>query len=433
MQDENVVATAMSDDEAESALDLIVELSHAMHSVAVPSDVIEELMQGVSRRIGVSSQLLLLQSAVIAQVGVADRARVAVLRMPFDTHWRLERMQQVMAIASDVAEGRLGVAAARAQLARVLAERSPHRQRVVMLGYAVYSAAVAARIGGRWLEMLGAAIAGVVAGAIHVGTTRTDTINLQKSLLAGFLGTLCVLALALVLPGIGLAQVLFGGMTLLVPAMVITMGMHELASGALEAGVPRTCYGLLRFAMLAAGIVAAARIWKLFAPIAASGTPQALPAGVVLAILVAGGLALITCLQMRWRDAPWVVGGVLLAFGAQELTTRLIPGQGAPAASAFVLGSVAYLQARATARSPVIVVLPGLLQLAPGFLGTKAVLSLLTGAGNTDATFFGVTLVALELSIGILIAGVLFRPRAAPAQQAPSARRARATREHARA
>jgi uncharacterized membrane protein YjjP (DUF1212 family) len=376
-----------------------------------------------------------LQSAVIAQLGLADRERITVLRMPFDTHWSLESMQQVMAIAREVADGRLGVSAARARLAHVLAEPRPHRQLAVMLGYAVYSAAVAARIGGRWLEMLAAAVAGVVAGAIHVGTARTGAINLQKSFLAGFFGTLCVLALALVLPGIGLAQVLFGGVVLLVPAMVITIGMHELASGALESGVTRTCYGLLSFGLLAVGIAAAARTWKVFAPLAASGTPQALPAGVVLAILVLGGLALVACLQMRWHDAPWVVGGVLLAFGVQELTKRAIPDQGAPMASAFVLGSAAYLQARATGRSPAIVIVPGLLQLSPGFLGTEAVLALLTGTGGNDkATFFQVGLVALQLSIGILIASVLFHPRARrDRDEAPSAQRARAARAHARA
>jgi uncharacterized membrane protein YjjP (DUF1212 family) len=429
MQDESKQGAGTRDDASERALDLIVELSRALHVVTLPSDMIEELMGRVSRQLGASSQLLVLQSAVIAQVGIDDRSRVAVMRIPFDTQWRLERMQEVTAIARDVADGRLGVSAARAQLAHALARPSQHGQLAVLAAYAVYSAAVAARIGGRWLEMVGAAIVGLVAGAIHMGTAHREALNLQKSFLAGLFGTLCVLALALVLPGLGQAQVLFGGMTLLVPAMVITIGMHELASGALESGISRAGYGFLRFAMIAAGIAAGAAIWRLVAPIAAAGTPHALPEGVVLAILVVGALALVVCLQLRWHDAPWVIGGVLVAFAVQELTKHFIPDRGAPMVSAFMLASVAYLQARATGRSPAFVLVPGMLQLAPGFLGTKAVLHLLTGTGGGDATFFDVALVALQLSIGILMAGVLLRPGAAQAQDQREPRRSAARKQ----
>ena len=54
----------------------------------------------------------------------------------------------------------------------------------------------------------------------------------------------------------------------------------------------------------------------------------------------------------------------------------------------------------------------GLLQLAPGFLGTEATFKLMTiGAPSNSASFFGVIVLAAQLGIGILVAGLLFRKR----------------------
>lgn len=59
-----------------------------------------------------------------------------------------------------------------------------------------------------------------------------------------------------------------------------------------------------------------------------------------------------------------------------------------------------------------LMIVPGLLQLAPGFIGTEASLRLLRhGAAGGEATFFDVMLVAVQLGTGLLIADLLFRRR----------------------
>jgi hypothetical protein len=55
---------------------------------------------------------------------------------------------------------------------------------------------------------------------------------------------------------------------------------------------------------------------------------------------------------------------------------------------------------------------PGLLQLAPGFLGTKDVLKMLTAGAHTPmAGYFDVIVLGTQLGIGFLVASLLFRPR----------------------
>ena len=126
------------------------------------------------------------------------------------------------------------------------------------------------------------------------------------------------------------------------PAMVVVIGIHELASEALESGVVRIAYGLLRFAMLATGIAAAVAITQ-FATAAPHVTATALPWPVVLALVGLGGLALVVCLQGPRRDAIAIVAAALIAYGTQELTKQIMGERGAPMVSAFMLGAIAYI------------------------------------------------------------------------------------------
>ena len=60
---------------------------------------------------------------------------------------------------------------------------------------------------------------------------------------------------------------------------------------------------------------------------------------------------------------------------------------------------------------PMTVIMPGMLQLAPGFLGTQVVVELLGVEGVSDARLFNVLLVALQLVLGLVFATVVVPPR----------------------
>ena len=82
--------------------------------------------------------------------------------------------------------------------------------------------------------------------------------------------------------------------------------------------------------------------------------------------------------------------------------------RGAPIVAAFVLAVAAYLQARIPGHIPFTMIVPGLLQLAPGFLGTEATFKMLTvGEATSGSSFFDVIVLAVQLGIGILAASLL--------------------------
>ncbi len=393
--------------------EFLLDLAQALHAAQLPSDLADLRLERAARGLGLAAQAFSLQTVVFVHAG-GNGGTVALRRMPFNAHWNLSRTRALAQLCRDAAEARLTLVQARVALARILAKPSPYPQGLVIAAYGVYGGAVAARIGGGWRETMVAAAVGVLTGVIHSGPIRHSRADLVKSLLAAFLGTLTVLALASMAGSFDLERALFGGITLLVPAMIVTLGIHELAHEAPESGVVRLAYGLLRFLMIAVGVGAAAHLWRLFAPLAESLAPAPLPGWAVTTALIMAGIALTVCLQGSRRDLLWVVFGTLLAFYAQLLTKHLFGEPGSPFLATFVVGIAAGLQARLPDHVAGTVLVPGFLQLAPGFLGVQSMLLLLRGEAPAEGvSIFNVLLVATQLALGLLAAAACFRGSAA--------------------
>jgi uncharacterized membrane protein YjjB (DUF3815 family) len=154
----------------------------------------------------------------------------------------------------------------------------------------------------------------------------------------------------------------------------------------------------------------ALNVWKLVGPPPASTVATPFPLPAVIAAVAVGGLALVVCLQGRPSNAGWMIAATVIAYGTQELSKLWAGGRGSPFVAAFVLGAVAHLHRRWSGRSVATMIIPGLLQLAPGFLGTEVSMRLLQHRAGT-ASFFDVMLVALQLGSGLLIADLLFGRR----------------------
>lgn len=404
--------TPLPPSEEDQAVAFLLDLVRALHLAYLPAHVVEALMQGAARGLGLRLELFTLQSFAATEVTSGARRRVDIERLPFNPHWNLRRASGVLLLARAVAAGRLTLPEARAELDRVLHQRPAYPEWLVFVAYGVYGAAVAARVGGAWREVAAALVIGAIAGVIHFGTLRSMRMDLQKSFLAAFVGTLAAFGLTYVLPPFDLTRALFGGATLLIPAMVVTLGALELVSESVEAGMTRLTYGLLRFLLVGVGITAASRLWTLFLPVPAHVNAVPLPEPVVLALLALGGVALTVCMGGRERELPWIVGAVLLAFGTQELTKLLVGGRGSPILASFVLGVAGLLYARLPGRTATTVIMPGLLQLAPGFLGTQVIVALLQpGAPSSGESFFNVLLVAAQLVMGLVFASAVVQPR----------------------
>jgi uncharacterized membrane protein YjjP (DUF1212 family)/uncharacterized membrane protein YjjB (DUF3815 family) len=386
--------------------ELLLDLAAALHGAYLPADELERRIREVARGLHVDGEIFTSQTLAVVDLQGSPGARLR--RIAFSPHWNLSRLHALVDLCDGIAAGRIGLAAARPELDRIASAPRRYRHALVVAASAVYAAAVAARVGGGGSEMLAAGFIGIVAGVIQFGGLRFPSLDLQKSFLATFAGTLAAVTLGQSLLPFNAERAIFGAMTLLIPAMVVTIGAHEVATEeSVEAGFVRLAYGLLRFLMLALGTVAAAKLWLLFGGLPAPVPAHGLPTAAVVAILVPGGLALVVVVQGRARDAGWMVAAVLVAWGAEKLTKEAFGSDGSPFLATFALGVFAYVQARLPGHLPATVIFPGLMQIAPGFLGAETVVALLRpSAADAGKTFLHVLLVALQIVTGLMAASL---------------------------
>lgn len=396
----------------DEAADFLIDLQSELHALTVPADISSDFIARAAGRLGIDADVAVFQSYVTAQLERAGQRTLRLRHIPVEAHWNLWRTQQVGELASALVEGRVGLADARAALERIKAQPALYPRTYVVPAYAVYGGVVATRIGGNLLDTAAAMLVGLFAGLLSAGSGRYRSVYLQQSFLTGLLGGLLVLLLTVVLPIRG-GTVLFGGVALLIPAMALTISVHEIANDALEAGVLRLVYALLRFLMLGFGIAAAVRAWQLVVPWPGLRPDESLPQLPAMLLLVPGAFALVFCLQARLRDVGWVLTAVVLAYGTQELTRLVVGDPGSPFTAALVVGAGGELYRRWSGRTPVLFVVPGLFQLTPGFLGTRTILQrLLDPVAKPAENFADVLVVALQLVIGLFVGALLFRPRA---------------------
>ncbi len=400
------------------------DVAAGLHGVSVPSDVVEQEIRAIASGQGVPVESLILESRLELQVGKGPNSEMLLRSIDFDTGWNLSRLSDLQSVVRRlVGKGpatTADLAGARREIAAIRSRGPAFPAAAVALAYGVYGAAVSARVGGGWLEVLAGIVVGLAAGAVHFGATRSRQLDLLQSFAGALCGTVAAFLLRLVLPPFDQARAVFGGISLLVPAMVLTIGTREIVHEALESGVLRLAYGLLRFVMLGFGVAVAIKAYGLFGAPPESVASVPVPKLAQVALVALGGVALTVCLQGRWRDTPWMIAGVLVAFGTHELTKLVFPPDGSAFLATFLLTAVAIVQYRLGGRLPAVLIIPGFLQIAPGFLGSESVLALLRPGVDHAAsdTFFHVMLLALQLVTGMLVAEALLgslgpRPRRA--------------------
>lgn len=391
--------------------DFLVDLEAALHAMLVPADVTAPLVSRAAQRLGTIADTAIFQSYVATDVrsGTANIARIK--RIPIESHWDLWRGQQLMQLADAVGDGRTDLAGARQKLSEIMAMPPLYPKLYVILAFGAYGAVVTARIGGSAVDAAVAAFLGLIAGMISYRAGTSRSVYLQQSFLAGLLATPVAWLFGMVLP-IHAGKALFGGIALLIPATVLTIAVHELANDALESGVLRLIYGLLRFLMLGFGVAAAVRLCQVLGLPPPSRPLQPMPAAAVLALVAFGAVPLLLYLKVQLRDLGWVMAAVLLTYTTQELTKLVVGEPGSPFTAAFVLGVAGQLYHRLTGNIAALFIVPGMLQLTPGFLGTRTILQrLLDPNTSSTATFTDVMFVALQIVTGLFAAGILARKR----------------------
>ena len=392
---------------ATGAIGFVLRLGKALHQSGYPAHQLERALALVARRLGLEAQFFSTPTSIFAAFGTADRQQTTMTRVePGEVN--LARLSRLDGVMRDVVGGRASAMQGSARVEHLLAERGPYPAWLGVLAFGLASAAVAVLLGGGLTEVGIAALLGLVTGGIGLATAPYRTAQAIFEPLAAFtVASLAAVAEFAVGPyATGIATL--AGLVVLLPGLMLTVAMTELATQNLASGTARLSGAMITFLSLAFGVALATKVTGLWLDVAPAIDPAGLPAWTAHLAVAVAALSFCVLLKAEPRDAGWILLACALSYySARAGREQLGPELGA-FLGAFVIGVSSDLFSRAFRRPSAIPQVPGVLIIVPGSVGYRGLMSLLesqTVAGIDTA--FQVAVIGVSIVAGLLVGNVL--------------------------
>jgi len=385
----------------------LVRFAHALHAYGSAAHQVENALEVLSRRLGVSAQSLATPTSIMFSFGTLADQRLHLLRVePGDND--LGRLARTLAVGRAVYQGQLAPAEATARLDAIAAAPARYGWWLTTAAFGLSSAAAARFLGGGGREVLAAAVLGALVRVLAVLLHPAKGIGHLFPALAAALVSAAAVALDHAVGPVQHYLTTVAGIIILVPGLTLTVAITELANRHLVAGTARLSGAMVTLGILGIGVAIGVKTTSGFLGPPTDALSTALPAWTLLLALIAAPLAFTVLLQAEARDTPWILLTCVLGFTGVQLGARALGPELGAFVGAFVVGAAGTLYGNLLRRPTPVVRVPGLLLLVPGsvaFRGTTALVDLQVDSGLE--IFVRVLLTAIALASGLLVASAV--------------------------
>ena len=392
---------------------LLMDLGRALHRFGAPSHRLEGALTRVAIRLGHEGQFFATPTAIFGAFGHGPTAETRLARME-GGDVDLGRLSDLDALLGASDRGEADVAEAHRRLEAILARPASYGPGIVVACYGLASAAAARFFGGGWREIVATALLGLLLGGLAIAAGRRPVLARVFEPLAAFLASFVATALASLLTPFSPYVATLGGLIILIPGLTLTVAMTEISTGHLVSGTARLTGAIVLFLTIGFGVALGSKVGGFVFGVPIVVEPLALPGATAWIALGVAPLAFTVLFRAHMRDAGWILLAGAVAFGGARLGAGLLGPQLGAFLGAFLVGAVGNGLARRLDRPACVPMLPGIMLLVPGSLGFASLSSLLANdvVSGVD-TAFRMTIVAVALVTGLLMANVVVTPRRA--------------------
>jgi uncharacterized membrane protein YjjP (DUF1212 family) len=397
--------------------DFVIELARRLHEAGSTAPRLEDVINSVSRKLGLDTHIWSSPTAIIATVRPSDaegdqQTVTRVVRLdPGDIH--LRRLWRVDDIAERVASGEYSAAEGmRALTVAAKPDRERRQWLETVFGYLLASAGVAGLLKGGPADIASAAVLGLMLGVLAKLAPARPRLAATFEALAAFLVAFLTALISHYWTPIS-PLVMTAGLIVLLPGLSLTTAAAEVATQHLVSGTARFAGAIAVLLKLAFGALVGSRLAAALGWGPPAAMTHVLPMWMEAAALLTAAAAFALLFKARIRDW-WVV---FLAAIISYLTTRLAsPALGAELGlfiAAFIITVISNVYARWTNRPGATFRLPGLILLVPGSVGFRSLTFVFEKDVflGLDTAFSVVTLIA-ALVAGLLLGNSVVPPRA---------------------
>jgi len=276
---------------------------------------------------------------------------------------------------------------------------------------------VAGLLGTSWLDLAVACVLGLCIGWISVRSGEHPDLDAANEAVSALVATTLATLFGTFVAPIAVQTVVVSALIVLMPGLMLTTAMTELATQQLSSGSARAAGALTVLLKLTFGSIAATQVLSAIGWTVPTPAPSTLPVAVewVAAVLAAASFA--TLFQAARRDVPLVMASALAGYVITRVTGAWFADGSAVFAggvffASLAMAALANLYGRWSGRPGSLVRLPGIMLLVPGSVGFRA-LGMVMARDYTMGleTLIAVLSALLALTAGLLFGALLVPPR----------------------
>ena len=386
--------------------DFLVGLGCALHAYGTPTHRIEEALVEVARHHGLRGQFLVTPTSVQASFGSGAR-RTNYLERVDAGEVDLQKLTRLHQLLQSAYQGEIDPVRARTEVEEIRAARPAYPGPVLALGFAIASAAAARVFSGGPTEIAVSGAAGLLVGITMIWGGRVQRLRRLIVSMASFIGAVTVGLLANEFAVVRPIAVI-ASLIVLLPGMMLTSAMQELALGHLVSGTARMTGAILTLLQMGLGVALGTRLVDALTSPLDAAMPTALPAWTIAPAIAFVAISCTILYLGRLRDFLTVLPMSFVAYSASRFGQVWLGPEVGAAMGALVLGICANAVSRRLDQPTAIAIIPALLLLVPGSLGFRSLQSLMADDVTAGiAAGFSTFMIAIAIVSGLLVSNML--------------------------
>jgi len=398
----------MAPDVYQDTLNFTAKLGQALARYGAPAHRIEDVLRLLTKDLGVNGVFSATPSILLMEFRTETSVDFRIERV-HDNKIDLTRLRRLDRLFNEVAEQKVSPLEGLHQLDAIIDAPERFGPRLDVLAFALTSASATPMFGGSFSDIA----LGLITGA-SVGLVAKLAPSRLLIPIGGFVAAFISTVLAPLFGAANIDATTLAGIIVLVPGFTLTLAVSELVTNNMTAGVSRLGAALVTALSLSFGVVFGRAAGASIIDINSIVTSTPAPLWASWLMLPVAVITINILFRAPVRQWGWIMLTSSLTFGSLQLAGLFMRPEFAVFVGGLTLGIASNVYARLKDLPAAITRMPGLLFLVPGSLSFLSIRAVMLGQTEQATVTVGqLTLVAISLVMGMVVAGTIIPPRKA--------------------
>lgn len=389
----------------------IMLLGGALHRYGASSDRIEKALELVAQNLGIKADFFSIPTSLTASFKINENTEETRMERLNPGKVNLSKLRHVDQTVDYVVEDKISIEEGTELIETILNQKPLYNNFLVTLSYGFISLGVSIFLKGNWVDAFSSFILGLIVG-VFSETVKEERLDSIREGVIAFGITIIALACASISPYLNTNIVVLSSLIVLVPGLMVTTSMGELASQNLTSGTARLTGAIMILMKIAFGVYLATQACRYFGlfPQATAITAHSIWIIFIMLFLVALGLS--CTFQARKSDIPWIILAAFISSFSSKFFGQISSEAAGPFLSGTLIAALSNIFSRLMNRPAMIFLLPAIILLVPGSIGFKGISlvfnkDLLAGVDS----IFNMGLIGVSLVSGTYFGSLIIKPR----------------------